>query len=577
MSFERSTAADPGNHDEESRFLEIDHALQRALVERSALQAQWDEMLQSHIIMSGRHRWALNVAAELARSRRGLFGRLAQLLPNAFWRKSHLRKLRRKGLFDGASYCYRYPDVKNGRLDPLYHFLAHGVHEGRWGGPNSCANNAVAPSEQLVQRILASGLFDFAWYTREYGVAVEEPAAAVLDYWTTSSVDPLRNPGPLFSGAYYVMRNPDAADDHPLRHYLETGLQEGRRAFSPLAADLFIEGAHQEKLYTIEEFVGRDKPVLLLTWSEGNFFFTDIAEAISHFLQSRGFKPQRAFEIQAEDFGKYQLVVIAPHEFCVHGPGRTWPTERLRDVLFVNTEQWHTSWFSLSLGKIMQSRKVLDINPASARGLSRLGMKAGFIPILPLAGDVQTGSCATALSAQASGLRHVAALTCTDAFDDRPYDVLYVAMMNDRRAKILTSLAPHLVKHRCFIHTPGLDGPMTGASANKLSGQDVDLLARNTKILLNIHQGSSLYFEWHRMVVSGICKGCVVVTEPCIDIGELKAEEHFLSVHADMMGPYLDWLLTTPAGRDKMAQVRANCAEWLRSSRMASHDDPAND
>lgn len=577
MSLERSGSADSSADGEERRFLDIDHVLQRALVERGALQAQWDEMLQSHIIMSGRHRWALDVAAELARSRRGLLGRLAQLLPHALWRRSQLRKLRRKGLFDSASYCDRYPDVRNGRLDALYHFLAHGVHEGRWGGPNSGANGAIVPSEQLVQRILASGLFDLAWYTREYGVAVEEPAAAVLDYWITSHVDPLRNPGPLFSGAYYLIRNPDAAGVHPLQHYLETGLQEGRRAFSPLVADLFMEGALQEKLYGIEEFVGRDKPVLLLAWSEGNFFFTDIAEALLHFLRSRGFEPHRAFDIQAENLANYQLVVIAPHEFCVHGPGAAWPTEQLRDVLFVNTEQWHTSWFSLSLDKIMQSRKVLDINPASARGLSRLGMKAGFVPILPLAGDAPNGSCPPRLSAQASGLRHVSTLTSTDAFDDRPYDVLYVAMMNDRRAQILTSLAPHLAKHRCFIHTPGLDGPMTGASANKLAGHDVDLLARNTKILLNIHQGSSLYFEWHRIVLSGICQGCIVVTEPCIDIGELKTDEHFLSVHAEMMGPYLDWLLTTPAGRDKMAQVRANCAEWLRSNQMAGDEDAAND
>jgi hypothetical protein len=575
MSCERPGAANPGTDGEKRRFLEIDHALQRALVERSALQAQWDEMLQSHIIMSGRHRWALNVAAELARSRRDLLGRLAQLLPHTLWRRAQLRRLQRKGLFDSTSYSNRYPDLRNSRLDALYHFLAHGVHEGRWGGPNS--SSAVAPSEQLVRQILASGLFDFEWYMREYGVTFEEPEAAVLDYWTTSHVDPLRNPGPLFSGAYYVIRNPDAADVNPLQHYLERGLQEGRRAFSPLVADLFMEGAFQEKLYGIEEFVGRDKPILLLTWSEGNFFFTDIAEALSHILQSRGFETYRTFEIQAEDFAKYQLVVIAPHEFCVHGPGATWPAERLHDVLFVNTEQWHTSWFSLSLGKIMQSRKVLDINPASARGLSRLGMKAGFVTILPLVGDAPARSHRLLLSAQARGLRHVSALTSTDAFDDRPYDVLYVAIMNDRRAQTLASLAPHLAKHRCFIHTPGLDGPMMGASANKLARHDVDLLARNTKILLNIHQGSSLYFEWHRIVLSGICQGCIVVTEPCIDIGVLKADEHFLSVHAEMMGPYLDWLLTTPAGRDKMAKVRANCADWLRSNRTVGNEDAAND
>lgn len=38
--------------------------------------------------------------------------------------------------FDGAWYLANYPDVKEAGLEPVLHFLAHGVHEGRNPNPH---------------------------------------------------------------------------------------------------------------------------------------------------------------------------------------------------------------------------------------------------------------------------------------------------------------------------------------------------------------------------------------------------------------------------------------------------------
>lgn len=55
----------------------------------------------------------------------------SRLLPRALARKYYLRRLAREQLFDAKSYLSRYPDVRASGQDPLKHYLAHGIAEGR--------------------------------------------------------------------------------------------------------------------------------------------------------------------------------------------------------------------------------------------------------------------------------------------------------------------------------------------------------------------------------------------------------------------------------------------------------------
>jgi hypothetical protein len=71
--------------------------------------------------------WLRHVNEVIAASTPGWLG----LMPPAWRRRRQLNALRSRGLFDGARYLQRYPDVAEARMDPLLHYILHGMSEGR--------------------------------------------------------------------------------------------------------------------------------------------------------------------------------------------------------------------------------------------------------------------------------------------------------------------------------------------------------------------------------------------------------------------------------------------------------------
>jgi len=53
------------------------------------------------------------------------------LMPKSWRRQRQGRHLLQTGLFNGSAYLERYQDVADARIDPLEHYLRHGMHEGR--------------------------------------------------------------------------------------------------------------------------------------------------------------------------------------------------------------------------------------------------------------------------------------------------------------------------------------------------------------------------------------------------------------------------------------------------------------
>jgi hypothetical protein len=53
------------------------------------------------------------------------------VMPESWRRKRIHRRLSNAGLFDGEAYLQRYPDVAAAGMDPLDHYLQHGIREGR--------------------------------------------------------------------------------------------------------------------------------------------------------------------------------------------------------------------------------------------------------------------------------------------------------------------------------------------------------------------------------------------------------------------------------------------------------------
>jgi hypothetical protein len=112
----------------------------------------------------------------------------------------------------------------------------------------------------------------------------------------------------------------------------------------------------------------------------------------------------------------------------------------------------------------------------------------------------------------------------------------------------------------CFIHTPRFNRPIKPDDPDVLSAQDFAQIARNSKIMLNIHQGDSHYIEWQRMFLIGMMQGAVVISEPCYPNDYVKADVHYVEASLESMPAVLIDLLTTKAGREKMSEIHANVA-----------------
>jgi GT2 family glycosyltransferase/glycosyltransferase involved in cell wall biosynthesis len=121
--------------------------------------------------------------------------------------RSHLKVLRKSGLFDAEWYLKTYPDVARAGVDPLLHYLVQGASEGR--NPNE--------------------FFDGNWYLDRYA-DVSTSGVNPLVHYAAHGGREGRPSGPAFDAAFYLETYPDVArsGENPLAHFLRVGRGEGR-------------------------------------------------------------------------------------------------------------------------------------------------------------------------------------------------------------------------------------------------------------------------------------------------------------------------------------------------------------
>ena len=445
--------------------------------------------------------------------------------------------------FSCAYYLNCYPDVQRAGLHPFVHYLVYGQREGR--------KELSKVLIDVYRRLERSSLFDAAYYAQKYAGHINNHEDLITDFIISYPAE-LRDPSALFSSVYYLNQYPDVqrAGVHPLVHYLVDGQREARAALAPHRVNSFWERLDTPAL-TLLDLIPVKQKVKLHCFEKGNFFFVDIKQYCHIYLTHMGYSVDES-DPSAVD------VVIAPHEFMVYGAGKKWSAERVENAIYLNTEQWQTNWFSLAL-KFMQKSKLgcLDINPTSAAGLVKLGIRCAFLPILPL-----PNSCfeQTRLPATASltARRFIRPLEYPKVFENRIYDVMLVSVSTLRRERIIAGLAPVLSQFNTFVHCPKFSRPIEADDPDAICSSDFTQLALNSKILLNIHRDEIPYFEWHRIFLYGVMNGCVVVTEPCYPSTYVTAGEHYIEATPDAMPEVFLRLLTTSGGRAELARVHAN-------------------
>ena len=509
---------------------------------------------------------------------------------------------RNSGQFDEQWYVEQYPDVKIVGMDPAKHFLWLGARLGRRPSPLGHASTVASgpvpnptgasnePADRtpgktkgvraaiqrlhgavdtrnalrtltpkLRRKIRESGLFEEDYYRSRYAELILHSDDLLADYICSFQTDLTRDPGPLFSTRHYLDIHPDVRDMHPLIHYVQYGMNEGRAAFCPEKVNAFLSSVADLSLETISSIVPIDRPVNIFYWNEGNFFFTDVARFLEQLLNEQGYHATLRTGLLGAGSGDALNLVVAPHEFCELGPGRHWTADQYADAVYVNTEQWQTSWFALSMKFAKQSsRGVLDLNPSSAQGLVKLGLKAAFLPLLPLPGSCFDFSGTRSLSEHVTRLKFIGSLDFPTDFHERDYDLICCGVLNERRGKALARLAPVLSAYRCFIHMPRFNRPIKPGEPDVLAAADFAQIARNSKIMLNIHQGESHYLEWQRVFLVGMMSGAVVVSEPCYANDFVQPNVHYIEARLEDMPRVVADLLSTEDGRRRMSEIHAN-------------------
>jgi hypothetical protein len=130
--------------------------------------------------------------------------------------------------FDPEYYLQANPDVAEKGVDPLAHYQAFGVREGRQ--PNDLLGTREAPElirnaamsfarTEFVRIIRESGLFDEAYY-RRYNPDVTQNGLEPIEHYVRHGVAEGRKPNPWFETADYIDDFPDAAATNPLVHFI---------------------------------------------------------------------------------------------------------------------------------------------------------------------------------------------------------------------------------------------------------------------------------------------------------------------------------------------------------------------
>ncbi|WP_428490919.1 glycosyltransferase [Rhodopila sp.] len=104
-----------------------------------------------------------------------------------------------QGFLDPEWYQKRYPDVVAANLDPLLHFIRHG----------------------LVERRDPNRFFDGAWYSEHYPDVGASGLHPLLHYLQAGAAE-LRNPHPAFDAVWYAGEHQDAAAN-PLLYHIGIG------------------------------------------------------------------------------------------------------------------------------------------------------------------------------------------------------------------------------------------------------------------------------------------------------------------------------------------------------------------
>jgi hypothetical protein len=199
---------------------------------------------------------------------RRAFSRLRSVPATGYWQgRRFVRSVRRRkfarliaesGLFDSVYYLQQKPELKDTAIDPLHHFLEHGIVEAADPHPlfdtsyylelnPDVVGIGVNPLLHFIMHGSQEGrdphpLFDTSYYL-EHNPDVTSAGDNALVHFIRSGAHQGRNPNPLFDVSYYLQQTPHVArsGQNPLAHFLQVGAGERRNPHPLFDTSYYLE------------------------------------------------------------------------------------------------------------------------------------------------------------------------------------------------------------------------------------------------------------------------------------------------------------------------------------------------
>lgn len=301
--------------------------------------------------------------------------------------------------------------------------------------------------------------------------------------------------------------------------------------------------------------------------SVGNYFFSEIRDLIGGGFQKLGFDVELRTETDGFAPEADWHIVVAPHDFFYLGKGlvlrdQVWPL----NTILLNTEQSSTTWFVSAYKCFSRAYAIWDMNNQSAK---RLSSQCSFVSYFPLGYVPHSIFSEEILQLPEHAGTCFLESTILDRshrehpFQSRPIDVFFIGHASQRRQEFFAKYAEVFSKYHCYFHMNTLGEPVVPGKTTFMDTPTVIGLEQRSKIILNIHHGDDIYFEWHRIVMHGIWQKALVISEPCSPAPPFQPNKDFVMVALDEIPQKVEFFLTDERGIQEAQAIREHAFKTL--------------
>ncbi|WP_216212649.1 glycosyltransferase family protein [Amycolatopsis aidingensis] len=284
--------------------------------------------------------------------------------------------------------------------------------------------------------------------------------------------------------------------------------------------------------------MSREADLCLVSAEGGSAFMAELLEVVADAVRAVGGQARTATGRFPEP-GPNTVYVVVPHEYFVVTPDEQLPAADLcRRTIGFCVENPGTDTFERNAALVRSLAAAVDINREATAELGRRGIQAEYFQ---LGYSPRWDSWGGDLDAV------------------RDIDVTYLGTAQRRRSLLLGSYWPDLQDLRVRLLTPPHE-MMTAKRPDFLPGTEKLAHLARSRFLLNVHREQARTLEWVR-TLEAMSNGCVVVTEPCLNLEPLVPGRHLVVSRPESLGSAVAALCAQP---ERERQLRAAAYEFVR-------------